>query len=354
MSAWQIHGYGENEKLTLSTSSRIPAIKHPKDILVEVHAASVNPIDIRMRGGYGHSLFNIWRNQGGMFSTRSEFPLVLGRDFSGVVIETGKDVKTYKAGDEVWGVVNAQKQGSHAEYTVVSSSEVALKPKNLTHVEAASIPYVGLTNWAALYSVGELTPSNTRGQRILVIAGSGGIGTFAIQLIKAWGGDVTTTCSSESVEIVRDLGADVVIDYKTQDVQYELRQQDRFDLILDPLVSKKRVEYINYLKQWRNSKLVTIAPPFLRNIDTYGVVPGVVKSVGDLSCDVIKGAKDGCSVRWAFFTPSQKGLREISKLVEMEKIRPVVEKVYDFEDLLSAYEKLEAGHSRGKTVIQIK
>ncbi|KAK6187501.1 hypothetical protein SNE40_005510 [Patella caerulea] len=353
MLAWQIHSYGGNDQLTLSATNRIPMIKNPNDILVEVHAASVNPIDIRMRDGYGQKILNVMRNQG-LINTRSEFPLTMGRDFSGIVVESGRNVKKFKPGDEVYGVLGAQRQGSHAEYTISSEREMAHKPNHLSHVEAASIPYVALTNWSAINTAGRLTANNTTGKRILVIAGSGGIGTFAIQLLKAWGGEIVTTCSGDASEQLLQLGADYTIDYKQQDVLTELNKLPRFDFILDPLGGDKGEQYSQFLKSWQNAKYVSIAPPFLKNFDNYGILPGLVKNIGDLGCSALKGAKDGKIIRWAVFAPSKQGLKTTTDLLNSRQIHPVVEKVFEFEDLPSAYEKIESGHSRGKTVIKMK
>lgn len=182
MKAWQIHQYGGNEEFSLSTSCRIPNIQNPKDILVEIHSASVNPIDVNMREGYGRKLLNTMRRGFGTTTSGVEFPLTLGRDFSGVVKETGRGVSRFKPGDEIWGAVAAHRQGTHAEYTIAGESEVSLKPKSLSHIEAASIPYVATTTWSALYITGELNENNTAFKRVLVHGGSGGIGTFAIQV----------------------------------------------------------------------------------------------------------------------------------------------------------------------------
>ncbi|XP_067674421.1 reticulon-4-interacting protein 1 homolog, mitochondrial-like [Haliotis asinina] len=353
MSAWQIHQYGGNEEFTLSRTAKVPTIRSPDELLVEVHAASVNPIDVLMRGGYGEVMLNSMRKLLGNPKSGSEFPLTLGRDFSGVVLETGKRVTDFKPGDQVWGALGAHRQGTHAELLVASQKEISKKPKTLDHVEAASIPYVAVTSWTALCEVGELKESNTAGKRILVHAGSGGIGTFSIQLLSAWGADVTTTCSTDAVEFVTSLGANTVIDYKTQDVQEELQKLDKFDLVLDTLGGDTPNFSFDLLTKYRNAKYVSIVTPLLRNADSYGLVKGSVKTAVDLLKDVAGGIKDLRSYRWAVFVPNGRALKKVAEMVDNSDIKPVVEKVFQFEEVPNAFDKLADGHSRGKTVIKV-
>ncbi|XP_041352082.1 reticulon-4-interacting protein 1, mitochondrial-like isoform X2 [Gigantopelta aegis] len=352
MSAWQIHQYGGNEELSLSTTSRVPYIDHPNDIVVKVHAASVNPIDVHMRSGYGQVAINLLRKQCGRLRTGSEFPLILGRDFAGVVMETGQNVKTLTVGDEVWGALGAHRQGTHAQYTITSETEVSKKPESLSHVQAAAVPYVAATVWAALCSVGGLRENSTTGKRVFITAGSGGVGSFAIQLLKTWGADVTTTCSTDAVNFVRELGASVVIDYKTQNVFDELNNLKGFDFVFDTLGGDASV-YADILKKWGNATYVSIKPPLLLNTDKLGLVGGVLKTVGSLGCNALQGFCDGRNIRWALFMPNGKALGKVAKLVEQGHINPVVEKVFTFEEVPSAFEKVANGHARGKTVIQI-
>ncbi|KAK2576135.1 hypothetical protein KPH14_007465 [Odynerus spinipes] len=194
MLAWQIHSYGDLDELKLS-NVRIPLITKPTEVLIKVQAASVNPIDIAMTRGYGATLLNLMRKARSIGAYGSndliEFPLTLGRDFSGVVVSKGHGVgDKLKLGDEVWGVVPVEKQGCHANYVVVESNLAKRRPQNLSYTEAASILYAGLTAWSALWITGGLcykTSIGTRlNRRVLVLGGSGGVGTMAIQLLKAW------------------------------------------------------------------------------------------------------------------------------------------------------------------------
>lgn len=183
-------------------------------VLIEVHAASVNPVDNIVRAGYMKEMLPIL------------FPFTMGFDVSGVVLEVGNQVTKFKKGDEVFSRPNSMQAGTIAEYTVVKAEELALKPSNISHQEAASIPLVGLTAWQALVAKGNLQ----KGQKILIHAGSGGVGTLAIQMAKHLGAEVATTTSSTNIELVKNLGADTVIDYKTQKFEEEL---SHYDLVFD-------------------------------------------------------------------------------------------------------------------------
>ncbi|KAK3597300.1 hypothetical protein CHS0354_010931 [Potamilus streckersoni] len=354
MSAWQIFQYGGNEELTQTTTARVPNILKPTDLLIEIHAASVNPIDTMMRGGYGKAMINLlrqglWNQAGG-----TEFPLILGRDFSGVVMETGKGVTRYKPGDEVWGAIATQRQGTHAQYCIVGQSEISHKPKSLSHIEAASLPYVAVTTWTALCLVGELTQKNAQNKRVLIHGGAGGLGTFAIQLMKTWGAEVTTTCSTDAVGLVQSLGADVVIDYKTQDVQSELQRISGFDVVLDPLGGKIPSFSVDLLKGWRNSKYVSLVTPVLSSTDKFGIPLGLLTTATNFGTNIIRGFINGRSYRWALFIPNGNALGQIAKLVDNGKIEPVIDKVYTFDQVPDAFQKVEEKHGRGKTVISIK
>ncbi|GFR75909.1 reticulon-4-interacting protein 1-like protein, mitochondrial [Elysia marginata] len=354
MSAWQVHEYGGLDQLSLSTTARAATIKHPSELLIKVHAASINPIDVRMMGGYGKNLLNVMRKQKDTMNYGTEFPLTLGRDFSGTVVEVGCRVTKFKVGDEVWGAIGAFRPGTHAEYTVTSQSEISKKPSNLTHVEAASVPYVAATTWAALKTVGHLDHTKASGQRILILAGSGGIGTFAIQLAKAWGMNVTTTCSTDATDLVTSLGADTVVDYTTSKVWSELQRMKRFQYILDPLGGDMTDKAANFLSPWKNSKLVTLNFPLLKNSDEMGVVAGLVKSAVTAGLTTLKGIQSGGSIRWAAFNPNGQALDVVRRLVEDGKIKPVVYQVFPFLEAHSAYQKVIDGHLRGKVVLDFE
>ncbi|XP_074919972.1 NAD(P)H oxidoreductase RTN4IP1, mitochondrial [Chelonoidis abingdonii] len=188
MASWIIDRYGRNDVLRFTNNMMFPVIHFPNEVIIKVHAASLNPIDVNMRNGYGAAALNAKRDPLKLKSTRSEFPLTLGRDVSGVIMECGLNVSYFKPGDEVWAAVPPWKQGTISEFVVASGNEISHKPKYLSHIEAASIPYVGLTVWSAMKQIGGLNQDNCTGKRILIFGASGGVGTFAIQLMKAWGG----------------------------------------------------------------------------------------------------------------------------------------------------------------------
>ncbi|XP_046643102.1 reticulon-4-interacting protein 1, mitochondrial-like isoform X2 [Daphnia pulicaria] len=225
MSAWKLRDYGGIESLELVKDLPIPKLTSSKDVLVEVKAASVNVLDAWMPDGYGKVIFETF--------FRTHLPVTLGRDFAGVVRAVGKGVTELKPGDEVMGVVPPQSgTGSHAQFVVVSDSNVVMKPTNLTMVEAASIPYAGLTAWSGLRSVGGLGEV-LNGKDVLIMGAAGGIGSIATQLCKIWGSKVVATCSTDAIPIIKNLGSDDIIDYKSPDANSKLRAHGGFHVVLD-------------------------------------------------------------------------------------------------------------------------
>ncbi|MEE6475950.1 hypothetical protein FKM82_010913 [Ascaphus truei] len=226
MPAWVIDKYGGNEVLRFSKNTLFPVINYTNEVIIKVHATSLNPIDVNMRNGYGAATMNMTRDPLNMKIPGSEFPIVLGRDISGVVMECGLNVRYFKPGDEVWAAVPPWKQGTLSEFVVTSGNEISMKPKSLSHTEAASLPYVTLTVWAALVNSCGLSNDKCPGKRILIIGASGGVGTAAIQLMKAWGAHVTAVCSEDAFTLVKNLGADDVIDYKAAELEVQLKSRE--------------------------------------------------------------------------------------------------------------------------------
>ncbi|KZC06101.1 Reticulon-4-interacting protein 1, mitochondrial [Dufourea novaeangliae] len=358
MQAWQIHSYGGLEELKLSTV-RIPVIARPTDILVRIEASSVNSIDIAMMGGYGATVLNLMRKArnltGGQYEGL-ELPLTMGRDFSGVVVSKGHGVgNRLKLGDEVWGVVPPEQQGCHAGYALVDTDLVNPRPKNISHIEAASILYAGLTAWSALWITGGLcykTVMTTRkNNRVLILGGSGGVGTLAIQLAKAWNMHVITTCSSDAINLVQKLGADVVIDYKLDDADSRLIVEGPYNIILD---CANHGPYKIRSKGYPHCTYITLNSPLLKNIDRHGLIAGTVKNIGELMKYNIPSVENKSFVKWGFFTPSQVGIKALQEFIESGKIIPVVKKVYQFQELPLAYDRMAQGHLRGKLVIDMR
>ncbi|XP_029052878.1 reticulon-4-interacting protein 1 homolog, mitochondrial-like [Osmia bicornis bicornis] len=358
MQAWQIHSYDGLEELKLS-NVRIPVIARPTDVLVKVEASSVNPIDIAMTRGYGATVLNLMRkarNFAGAPYDELELPLTLGRDFSGIIVSKGHGIgDRLKLGDQVWGVVPVEQQGCHANYVLVDSAMVNLCPKNLSYIEAASILYAGLTAWSALWITGGLCYKSEsamrRNNKILILGGSGGVGTLAVQLSKAWGMHVVTTCSSDAVNLVEKLGADVVIDYKLEDADSRIITEGPYYIILD---CANQGAYHVRSKGYPHSSYITLNSPLLKNIDQHGLITGTMKNISELVRYNIPISESKASVKWGFFTPSQTGIKVLEEFVENGKIMPVVKKVYRFHELPLAYDRVAHGHLRGKLVIDMR
>ncbi|XP_078145725.1 NAD(P)H oxidoreductase RTN4IP1, mitochondrial isoform X2 [Centroberyx gerrardi] len=306
-----------------------------------------------MNGGYGAATLSMKRDPLNIKQTGSEFPLILGRDVSGVVMECGLDVKYFKEGDEVWAAIPPWKQGSLAEFVVLSANEVSRKPKSLSHAEAAAVPYVAATAWSALVNTGGLTKDNCAKKRILILGGSGGVGTFSIQMLKAWGAHVTVTCSQNAERLVRGLGADHVVDYTAVPVEVPLGALEKFDLILDNVGGATEQWALGLLKPWSGAKYVTLVTPFLQNTDLLGIADGMLQTGVTVATKALKHLTKGVHYRWGFFAPSGPALDDISEMVDAGQIRAVVEEQFPFSRVPQAFQKVEEGHARGKTVVQI-
>lgn len=353
MPAWVIDKYGKNDVLRFNENVLFPIIHYPNEVMIKVHAAGVNPIDVNMRNGYGAKSLNMSRDPLHVKTSGSEFPLILGRDVSGTVMECGLNVQYFKPGDQVWAAIPPWKQGTFAEFVVASANEVSFKPKSLSHTEAASLPYVILTAWAALVHSCGLSKEKCPGKRVLIIGSSGGVGTAAIQLLKAWGAHVTAVCSGNAFPLMQDLGADDIIDYTVESLQDQLNTRDLFDAILDNIGGSSEELALRYLKPWSGATFVTLVTPFLYNNDQLGIADGMMRTGVTLASKVMKHYCKGIHYRWGFFTPSGPSLDEVGELVDAGKIRPVIEDILPFSDVPKAFQKLEVGHARGKTVIQV-
>jgi NADPH:quinone reductase-like Zn-dependent oxidoreductase len=305
------------------------------DVLVQVHAAGVNLIDSKLRTGE-FKLILPYR-----------VPFVLGHDVAGVVVRVGARVKQFKVGDEVYARPADQRIGTFAELISVKENELALKPKNLTMEEAASVPLVGLTAWQALVERGQLK----QGQKVFIQAGSGGVGTFAIQLAKHLGATVATTTSTSNVDMVRSLGADVIVDYKTEDFEAKL---NGYDLVLHSQDSKALEKSLRVLGP--GGSLVSISgPPTPQFAEEIGA-PWYVKLVAwILSFSTRRRAKTlGTTFSFLFMKASGEQLRELATLIEAGAVRPVVDKVFPFQSTNDALAYVETGRAKGKVVIKVK
>lgn len=333
MKAFILESHGASRALQLAEVPE-PQLRDD-EVLVQVHAAGVNQLDSKIRDGQ-FKLILPYR-----------LPLILGHDVAGVVVKVGPRVRQFKPGDEVYARTDDFRIGTFAEFVPVKESSLAPKPKGLTMEEAASIPLVGLTAWQALVETAKLS----KGQRVFIQAGSGGVGTFAIQLARHLGATVATTTSAANFELVRSLGADVVIDYRTQDFEDVLHD---YDVVLNSQDGKTLGKSLRVLKG--GAKLVSISgppdPAFGRNI----AAPAFVRLVMRLLSSGIRRRARGRGIDYSFLFMRANGgqLREITRLIEAGAIRPVVDKVFAFESTNEALAYSEAGHAKGKVVIKIR
>jgi len=273
--------------------------------------------------------------------------LVLGHDVAGVVVKAGALVRQFKPGDEVYARVDDFRIGTFAEFVPVKEASLARKPNNLTMEEAASIPLVALTAWQALVEKASLM----KGQKVFIQAGSGGVGTFAIQLAKHLGATVATTTSAANAALVKSLGADVVVDYRSQDFEDVLRD---YDLVLNSQDGKTLEKSLHVLK--RGGKLITISGPPDPEFGKQSGAPGFVKLVMRLLSAGIRRRAKGRGVGFSFLFMRANGsqLREITGLIEAGAIRPVMDRVFPFDSTNEALAYVEAGRAKGKVVIKVK
>ena len=305
------------------------------DVLVQVHAAGVNVLDAKIANGEFKLLLPY------------RFPLTLGNDVAGVVVEVGARVRRFKPGDEVYARPDKDRIGTFAEFIAMNEADVAIKPDALSMEKAASIPLVGLTAWQALVEMADLKP----GQKVFIQAGTGGVGTFAIQLAKHLGATVATTAGAANFELVKALGADVLIDYKTEDFETKL---NGYDVVLHSQDSKTLDKSLRVLKP--GGTLISISgppdPAFAAEIG----VPWYVKSIiRVLSFGARRKAKR-LNVTFSFLFMRANGdqLSEITALIDQGIIRPVVERVFPFESTQEALDFVEKGRTKGKIVVKMR
>nr|XP_054772156.1 reticulon-4-interacting protein 1 homolog, mitochondrial-like [Lytechinus pictus] len=340
----------KTDKMEMTTEHPCPKVVHPNDVLVRVCAVSVNPIDHRIIAGHARPVLDQMRLQKGLPCGGAELPLILGRDCSGVVEDVGSKVDKFRIGDEVFVAIGAEDTpGTFAEKVLVKDFMVAKKPSMVDHTKAASIPYVCTTTWGALVGRCGLGPNSTAGKRVLILAGTGGIGTFAIQLVKAWGGHVTTTCRTDGIDLVERLGADDVIDYTKGTIEAALAERPKFDVILVTIDPRAIAPCQSALK--RGGKLVTIVVPFIDNFRKHGMILGrVVNALLKLRWKIEDFLYDRTTMI-SFNRPNGGALEVARELIDDGKICPVIQKTFPFEAANEALEYVKQGHARGKTVI---
>jgi NADPH:quinone reductase-like Zn-dependent oxidoreductase len=333
MKAFTLNRYGKNEKLQL-TEVADPAVKE-NDVLVEVHAAGLNLLDSKIKTGEFKLILPY------------KLPLVLGHDVAGIVIKVGSKVTKFKVGDEIYSRPSDFRIGTLAEFIAIDEKNVAHKPKNLSMEEAASIPLVALTVWQALIERAKLK----KGQKVFIQAGSGGVGTIAIQLAKHLGATVATTASEQSFDLLKSLGADVMINYKKQDFEDVLKD---YDVVLNSQDKKTLEKSLRITKP--NGKVISISGPPTPDFAKAIKAPWFVKIILSLISSGIRKMAKKLNVDYSFLFMRAEGkqLQEITKLIESGVIKSVVDKVFPFDQTNDALSYVESGRSKGKVVIKVK
>ena len=333
MKAALIDRYGGNDAVSVADID-IPTLG-ATDLLVRVHAASVNPVDIKTRDGKLKTLL------------KYHFPLVLGNDLSGVVSDVGSRVTRFKKGDAVYARLDANRIGTFAEFALVRDGAAALKPTNLTFEEAASLPLVALTAWQALVEIGRLGAN----QRVLIHAGSGGVGSVAIQLARHMGATVFTTVGKRNVELVKRLGANVAIDYRSE--RFEDVAKD-CDVVLDSAGGDTLVRCFECVKPGGVVVSINSSTPSPAFARSWGLNPIIVFAIRVLSRKTLAAARKH-KARYEYFFVHADGeqLREIARLVEIGAITPLVDKVFRLEEVRDALAYSESGRATGKVVIKV-
>ncbi|EEK78011.1 NADP-dependent oxidoreductase [Bacillus cereus] len=305
------------------------------EVLAEIHAASINPIDFKIRDGKVKMLL------------KYEMPLILGNDFAGVITKVGSKVTRFKIGDEIYARPRKNKIGTFAEYIAIHEDDIALKPKNLSFEEAASIPLVGLTSYQALHDIMQLQ----KGQKILIHAGSGGVGTFAIQLAKIMGATVTTTASEAGANLVKSLGADEIINYKTEKFEEILKN---YDAVFDTIGGATLEKSFNIIKSGGNIVSVSGMPNarFGKEFGS-GFFKTLLFSLASKKLTALE-KKHNAQYSFLFMKPSGDQLRTIANYIEAGKIKPVIDCVFPFEDAQKAMEYSESGRAKGKIIVKMK
>ena len=308
MKAIVVHEYGGPEVLKYEDAPR----PEPKEdqILVRVIAAGVNPVDGMIRSG--------------MFAKheKAAFPMILGGDIAGVVENVGNKITKYKAGDPVFAYLSLKNGGGYAEYALATEREATLKPKSLTYVEAAAVPVVALTAWQALVDTAKLSA----GQTVLIHGGSGGVGTFAIQIAKARGAKVIATASTANQHLLKELGADIAVDYTKQ--KFEDLAKD-VDVVLDSVGKDTLARSYGVVKKG-------------------GFIVSIVARLDQAELD-----KDGIHGATLSVDPNSEELAEIGKLIDEKKIKVIVSQTFPLSEAVKAQEQAATGHTRGKIVLKV-
>jgi NADPH:quinone reductase-like Zn-dependent oxidoreductase len=332
MKAYTITKYGKNEKVQL-TEINTPVIQ-ANEVLVEIHAASINQLDLKIKSGEFKLILPY------------KLPLILGHDLAGVIIKVGANASRFKVGDEVFARARDFHVGTFAEYIAVNENDLARKPKNISMEEAASLPLVALTVWQAFVEKAKLK----KGQNVFIQAGSGGVGTIAIQVAKYLGATVATTTSARNSEFVKQLGADVIIDYQTQDFSTLLKD---YDFVLHSQDSKDLEKSFQILKS--GGKIISISGPpdaeYVHEANLSWFMKVAISLLSRKVRNLVK--KTGVDYSFLFMKANPHQLSQITTLIETRTIRPVIDKVFSFDQTQEAMDYVQRGRAKGKVVIKI-
>jgi len=331
MRAYVLRHYGGPEGSQLMD---VPApAPGPRDILVQVRAAGLNPVDFKFRQGKLRAIL------------RPKLPLVLGNELAGEVIAVGRDVKRFRVGDRVFARVAKERAGAFAEQACVDEDDVAQMPRNLDFTAAAAIPLAGLTALQALRDELHLKP----GQKLFVSGGAGGVGTFAIQIAKWLGAHVTTTASKRGEALVRSLGADEVIDYTVQDISSVAA---RFDAGFDLIGGKTLAEMFDIMKPGASIVSVAAVPEPQTAIRDLGGRRALSVIFWLISYGIRSRARRaGVSYRFLFMHPSGSDLALLAELIEQGKLKAIVDRTYPLAKIADALDYVESGRAKGKVVV---
>ncbi|EFO16322.1 oxidoreductase [Loa loa] len=352
MSTWVTKQFDSDmERVEMS----IPIIEKPDELLLKVKTASVNLIDTVMRKGYGRQLCSAVKNfRNCSVDPTTLLPFIGGRDCSGIVEETGRNVKRFKKGDEVIAVVDPFSSGTHAEFVVVNESNCVSKPTNISYIDGAAFPYTACTAWSALVSVARINSNNAASQRVLIHGGAGGVGTTAVQMLKAWNiNKVVVTCSNDCFDMMQRLGA-IPIDYKSREALEKLISEGPFDVVLDCAQSELTEWSSKVMGLWRNSVHVSLLSPLLSDTDRYGIPFGIASTaVKYFLRATLPAIRRGQWYSYAFFAPHPECMQQISEFLKDGKMKPVIDQIFKYDELPMAYDKVLKKRGRGKTIINM-
>lgn len=309
MKAVRIHTYGDPEVL-IYEEAPLPTIADD-DVLIRVHAAAVNPVDWKIRAGHLQDFIPY------------SLPLILGWDVSGVVEAVGANVTTFKPGDQVYSRPNLERDGAYAEYIAVNASEVAFKPKTLSHNQAAAVPLAGITAWHALFEAAQLSV----GQRVLIHAAAGGVGSYAVQFAHWKGAYVIGTASARNREFLLELGADEVIDYQSTRFEEVI---DSVDVVFDTIGGDVQD------RSWQ-----IIKPG--------GILVSVISPPSEAQASAHQ-----CRSAFVFIQPRADWLAEIGQLIDAGQVKPIIETVLPLSRAAEAHKLSQSGRTRGKIVFQVR